>query len=95
VKTFISYDLYTTFSGLAVLCGAESVVAPDPQLPETQWYAKEEDRWGVAYGFDRLAWARQTAPLQLKRLRELELRSQQSVAAFAQYSTAHFATRQA
>jgi hypothetical protein len=90
VKTFISYDLYTTFSGLAVLCGAESVVAPDPQLPETQWYEKEESRWGIAYGFDRLAWAQQTAPLQRERLRELELRSQQTVASFAEYATTHF-----
>lgn len=90
VKTFISYDLYTTYSSLAVLCGADSVVVPDPALTETQWYAKEEDRWGLAYGFDRLEAARATAARQRARRQGLEADSLRSVAAFAAHARAHF-----
>ena len=90
VKTFISYDLYTAYSSLAVLCGADSVVVPDPSLTETQWYANEEDRWGLAYGFDRLEAARATAARQRARRQALEADSLRSVAAFAAHARAHF-----
>lgn len=90
VKTFISYDLHTTYSLLAVLCGAESVVVPDPALSESEWFAKEENRWGVAYGFDQLAAARATADRQRDRLRRLQEDSLRSVTAFATYAEAHF-----
>jgi hypothetical protein len=90
VKTFISYDLHTTYSGLAVLCGADSVVVPDPTLTEIQWQPTQENRWGLAYGFDRLEEARATAGRQRERLRRLEAESLQSVAAFAHDAADHF-----
>ena len=92
VKTFISYDLYTAYSSLAVVCGADSVVVPDPKLTETQWYAQAEDCWGVAYGFDRREAARATAELKREHLRQLEVESIKSVAAFAAYAGRHFRT---
>jgi hypothetical protein len=90
VKTFISYDLYTAYSSLAVLCGADSVVVPDPSRTETKWYAKEEDRWGIAYGFDRIEAARATAERQREWQRQLQLDSLASVRAFAEYAAQHF-----
>jgi hypothetical protein len=90
VRTFISYDLYTTYSVLAVLCGADSVVIPDPTLPETRWHTQEEDRWGLAYGFERLEAARATAERQRERRTRLQAESLRSVSAFADYAVQHF-----
>ncbi len=90
VKTFISYDLYTTYSVLAVRCGAESIVVPDPQLSEEQWFPREEDRWGVAYGFEQVPRARETAERQRQRLEQLEEDSLRSVTSFAAYAERHF-----
>ena len=90
VKTFVSYDLYTAFSSFAVLCGAESVVVPDENLSKEQWYSDERDRYGVAYGFDDLLWARETAHLVLGRMKEKEQNSVENVRRFAVEATDFF-----
>ncbi len=83
VKTFISYDPYTAYSSLAVLCGAESVVIPDENVSKEQWYSEENERYGVAYGFEDLPWARKTAHLLLDRMKEQEQNSAENVRSFA------------
>ncbi len=75
VDMFISYDSYTTFSFLAALCGCKSVVIPDPYLSEEAWIPREEDRYGVAYGFENIKKAISTQHLLTKRLIELENKS--------------------
>lgn len=62
-KTFISYDTYTAYSIFAVLCGCESVVIPDENVTEEEWYPKETDRYGIAYGFDNITKSKLTAHL--------------------------------
>jgi hypothetical protein len=84
VKRFISYDPYTAYSSFAVLCGAESVVVPDSGLTKEGWYSDPADRFGVAYGFDDLDWARDTAPEVLARLKAKETRSIESVKNFVE-----------
>lgn len=62
-KRFISYDTYTAYSLFAVLCGCESVVIPDDNTSEEQWYPNETDRYGIAYGFENLEKANRTKEL--------------------------------
>ncbi|QBG35284.1 WavQ [Litorilituus sediminis] len=62
-KQFISYDTYTAYSIFAVLCGCESIVIPDEGTSEIEWYPKETDRYGLAYGFDNIEKAKLTAHL--------------------------------
>lgn len=63
VEKFISYDEYTAYSLFAVLSGCDSIVIPTEGQSEEQWRPKIEDRYGIAYGFERLEWARKTAIL--------------------------------
>lgn len=82
VKTFISYDTYTAYSALAVLCGAESIVVPDTGVEKLSWYKNPEMRYGLAYGFGDREWAKETAPLLEPTLRKSEARSVASVMKF-------------
>ena len=56
----ISYDMYTMYSRYAAACGCLSIVVPDPAISKLQWRPEEELRWGVAYGFDDIEWAKST-----------------------------------
>lgn len=84
VKTFISYDPYTAYSSFAVLCGAESVVIPDPGVDKASWFPNSEDRLGVAYGFEDIAWARATASGVLGRMQAQEIATVSNVKRFAE-----------
>lgn len=84
VKTFISYDTYTAYLSFAVLCGAESVVVPDAGVDKNSWFPDPVDRYGMAYGFDDMEWALETAPRVFDRLKEKEATSLESVSHFAE-----------
>lgn len=72
VKQFISYDMYTAYSGFAVLCGCESVVIPDEGVSEEEWMPDPLERHGLAYGFENLGKAKSTKKLLIERIeREL------------------------
>lgn len=65
VKTFISYDTKTAFSAFAAICGADSIVIPDPGVELEAWEPDVQYRYGIAYGFENVEWARQTRPLMM------------------------------
>lgn len=69
-KRFICYDDYTAYSIFSVLCGCESIVVPDKDIPITSWYPNESDRFGLAYGLDeeQLIWAKETQHLVLEHI---------------------------
>jgi len=90
VKTFISYDTYTAYSSFAVLCGAESVVVPDAGMDKHAWFPNPADRFGVAYGFDDMEWARETASGVFDRMKEKEASSLENVAHFAEDALLYF-----
>ncbi|WP_174873383.1 WavQ [Vogesella oryzae] len=92
VKQFISYDTYTAYSIFAILCGSESIVIPDDGISEEQWYPSEEDRYGIAYGFDRLDWAASTRELQISRVITEHERTIASVDKFAKSAIDFFAS---
>lgn len=85
VKQFISYDVYTAYSGFAALCGCESVVVPDPGMTENDWYPKEWDRHGVAYGFENLENSKKTRHMLIERMHgELEKNAENAKAFMAE-----------
>lgn len=57
-KTFYSYDAYTMVSFQAVMCGADSVVAPRPGLSKEEYYNGSELNRYSAYGLEDLDRAR-------------------------------------
>lgn len=79
VKIFISYDTKTMYSTLAAVCGAESIVIPDKGISKEQWEPNPVHSYGIAYGFDDLENARQTAPLVTCQLEKLSEASKQAV----------------
>jgi hypothetical protein len=91
VKTFISYDPHTTFSYFAALCGCDSIVIPDEGITEEDWVPNEEDRYGVAYGFESIDKARQTANLVFDRFKKFEESSESSVISFLRETDKFFA----
>jgi hypothetical protein len=85
VQTFISYDTQTMYSYLAALAGADSVVVPDEGMSEAEWQPDEQLRSGVAYGFERIGWARSTRHLITDFYQRMERDSAASVGAFAEF----------
>jgi hypothetical protein len=77
VKQFISYDPYTHYSYFAAIAGCESIVAPLDNTTKEQWKPDIADRYGLAYGFDELEFARATRHLALERQMLLDRDSRQ------------------
>jgi len=65
VETFISYDVDTFYSQFAVMCGANSVVIPQLNYTVEQW-REMPSKYGIAYGFEELPWAKETKSLHEK-----------------------------
>lgn len=70
VERFISYDPYTAYSRLAALSGCDSIVVPDLNVKECDWYPNPADRYGVSYGFENIEKSRQSRSLLLPKLLE-------------------------
>ena len=92
VERFISYDTRTLYSRLAALCGCDSIVIPDEGLSEDQWMPDPAARHGVAYGFENLEKARQTAHLTVDILRAAVDNSNKTVRVFIDEVENYFAT---
>jgi hypothetical protein len=90
VEFFVSYDTYTAYSLFAVLCGCKSIVVPDPLQSADEWYPQIEDRWGIAYGFDNLEFALNTAHLQIERIQQQVCSVEDNVQQFMEEITNHF-----
>jgi predicted Ser/Thr protein kinase len=73
VKCFISYDTNTAFSHLAVLCGCDSVVIPDENVTEENWYPNPKDRYGIAYGFENIEKSQSTKHMLESEIKNIEL----------------------
>jgi hypothetical protein len=50
----ISYDMHTTYSVYAAMCGCKSVIVPEPGVSKQEWQSDSDRVGGVAYGFDDL-----------------------------------------
>lgn len=87
VKTFYSYDTKTAYSQLAVLCGCDSVVIPDPGVPRPP-----EMPAGVAYGIEEIETARESAHLIKPLLEAIKASAVQQVVSFMEESDAFFSS---
>lgn len=63
-----SFDTYSMYSVFAAICGCVPVIEPMPGISREQWFPKETDRYGLAYGWDDVGWARETRGLLLERM---------------------------
>jgi len=90
VKTFISYDTYTAYSLFAVLCGCESIVIPDEGVMVNDWYPNVNDRNGIAYGYNDIERARETAGLVKKHVEIEENKSVDNVKVFINEVESYF-----
>lgn len=89
-EIFISYDLYTMYSRYAAMCGCLSVVIPDDDLPKDQWRSDVRGRYGIAYGFDDVEWAKSTQKKLPLYLSELEHESIESIRNFVVKCESYF-----
>lgn len=88
VKTFYSYDTKTAYSNLAVVCGCDSVVIPDPGVPRPP-----EMPAGVAYGIEEIEAARESAHLIKPLLEEIKDSAIPLVISFMEEANAFFDTK--
>lgn len=90
MKFCISYDPYTMYSVYAAMCGCIPIIVPEEGIAKEEWQSTEENRYGMAYGFDDIEYAVQTRSLLLKRLEKQERESNHSVEQFVQKCTDYF-----
>jgi hypothetical protein len=60
---FYCYDLHTAYIKFSILCGCTPIVVPVAGLSEAEWHPDVTQRYGVAYGHEKIQWAKDTAHL--------------------------------
>lgn len=90
VKTFISYDLQTAYLYFAAIAGADSVVIPEDGVDIDKWIPDARNRYGIAYGFENLEWARNTRGLLKEYMRDMQDDSLRSVSDFISEVSEYF-----
>lgn len=90
VEFCISYDTYTMYNVYAAMCGCIPIIVPEEGVSIEEWSPIEENRYGIAYGFDGIEYAVQTHTLLLERLEKQELESNQSVDDFVEKCNAYW-----
>ncbi|MDT4291371.1 hypothetical protein RO575_17535 [Methylomonas sp. MO1] len=90
VEMCISYDLHTMYSEYAALCGCTSIVIPEEGLSKDRWRSEESKRYGIAYGFDDIDYAKNTRQHLLPTLIEQENISRRMVKDFIIKCKKHF-----
>lgn len=90
VKTFFSYDPYTAYSCFAALCGTDVIIIPEEGVSKEQWYPDEEMRYGLAYGYGELDFARLTRKKLHERIVKSERNSYGLVKEFVQETKKYF-----
>ncbi len=89
-EEFICYDTHTLYSCYAALCGCRSIVMPLDNIPIEEWMPDEQERYGIAYGFEDVARAQATLPLMKDRFAMLEQATFTSVRQFVTKTDEYF-----
>lgn len=85
-KYFISYDHASYLTIIAALCGCISIVIPSDDFPKETWRRMfPGQKYGVAYGFDDIQYAKETMPFVRENLRNLQIQSLKNIAKFIDY----------
>lgn len=86
----IIYDTYTMYSVYAAMCGCIPVIIPEEGVSIEEWQSVEENRYGMAYGFEGIEYALKTRNLLLQKLQRQEDESNKSVIHFVEKCKAYF-----
>jgi len=86
----ISYDTYTMYTVYAAMCGCIPIIIPEEGVSKEEWQPTEENRYGMAYGFDDIDYATSTRELFLEKLERQEQESNQSVQHFVEKCNAYW-----
>jgi hypothetical protein len=84
-ERFISYDSNTYYSIIAAMCGCTSIVVPDPDISESEYFENEIVKYGIAYGFENENWSVTTKHLVKNHMNDLYEKSIKTVYDFHQY----------
>jgi hypothetical protein len=70
ITLFISFDPHTYHSTMAALCGCTSVVIPSKEISNEEFYNVQ--KYGVAYGFENIDFAKLTYSKMIDDLKQME-----------------------
>jgi hypothetical protein len=88
ISLFISFDPHTYHSTMAALCGCTSVVIPSKEISSEEFYNVQ--KYGVAYGFENIDFAKFTHGKMIENLKEMEKDTFAQCADFVKFVKSHF-----
>ena len=88
ITLFISFDPHTYHSTMAALCGCQSVVIPSEDLSSEDFYNVQ--KYGVAYGFENIDFAKLTHRKMIEDLKAMEQNTYTQCAQFVELVKNHF-----
>jgi hypothetical protein len=88
ITLFISFDPHTYHSVMAALCGCQSVVIPSEDLSSEDFYNVQ--KYGVAYGFENIDFAKLTQGKMIEDLKAMEQNTYTQCAQFVKLVRNHF-----
>jgi hypothetical protein len=88
ISLFISFDPHTYHSTMAALCGCTSVVIPSKEISNEEFY--NVTKYGVAYGFENIDFAKLTYSKMIDDLKQMEQNTFTQCANFVKLIQNHF-----
>jgi hypothetical protein len=88
ISLFISFDPHSYHSTMAALCGCTSVVIPSKEISSEEFYNVQ--KYGVAYGFENIDFAKFTHGKMIENLKEMEKDTFGQCADFVKLLKSHF-----
>lgn len=82
-EKFYCYDNYTFLSVQAAMCGCISIVVPDGTKTKKEWLSGSKlTKYGIAFGEDDIIRAKETLPLLLRELEQVNLDTKKQIYIF-------------
>jgi len=88
ITLFISFDPHTYHSTMAALCGCTSIVIPSKEISNEEFYNVQ--KYGVAYGFENIDFAKLTYSKMIDDLKQMEQNTFTQCANFVKLIQNHF-----
>jgi hypothetical protein len=88
ITLFISFDPHTYHSTMAALCGCTSIVIPSKEISNEEFYNVQ--KYGVAYGFENIDFAKLTYSKMIDDLKQMEQNTFTQCANFVILVKSHF-----
>jgi hypothetical protein len=88
ISLFISFDPHTYHSTMAALCGCISVVIPSKEISSEEFY--NVTKYGVAYGFENIDFAKLTHSKMINDLKQMEQNTFSQCDKFVKLVKSHF-----